>query len=74
VFGPIEITTGKSASIMGGQADFHPVVHIAPLRMMIETLAHQGHAGHEAEGLRKIRKAEFTLQSPPLIDEFPGGQ
>jgi len=42
--------------------------------MMIETLAHQGHAGHEAEGLRKIRKAEFTLQSPPLIDEFPGGQ
>ena len=74
MFGPIEITTGESASIMGGQADFHPVVHIAPLRMMIETLAHQGHASHETKRLRKIHKAEFTLYGPTLIDEFPGGQ
>lgn len=52
---------------MGIKLHLHPVVNVPPIRVVVQVFGMNRTMSHEAEGLRKIRKAEFGTQSASFI-------
>ena len=46
---------------MGGELNYYPIPHIAPLRMVAHGFSQQGHPRHKTKGCIKITKCKLAL-------------
>ena len=67
----LEVLTRHPAGLVGGEADGHAVIHIAPVGVMVGLFGERSHGRHERKGFSEIFKLELTLQS--IVLEFPTG-
>ena len=70
--GEVEVERGDPLGIVGDEVHRHPVVDIAPFRVVLQALGLEGGARHEAEGVHEVHEREFPVEL--AVGDGPAGQ